>query len=199
MHDDAAPEAAAPTVALTPEPPVPSRPIRAEQIINSHVALAMGAGFVPLPILDLVAVSGVQLKLLKELGDLYGVTFTENRVKSIVTSLLGGVSSTSLAVASVGSVAKIVPGLGPALGMVTLPVIAGAVTYAVGKVFTQHFESGGTFLTFDSLDARSGFQREFEKGKATLSQGAKSLGQKVTVASDKLEQKLDAAIDKVCS
>lgn len=199
MNENAASADVSTTAPGTPAPAGLSRLARAEEATNNHVALAMSAGFVPLPILDLVAVSGVQLNLLRELGDLYGVPFTENRVKSLVTSLLGGIGSTSLAVASVGSVAKVVPGLGPALGMVTLPVIAGAVTYAVGKVFTQHFESGGTFLTFDSLDARSGFQREFEKGKATLSQGAKSVGQKVTVASDKLEQKLDAAIDKVCS
>jgi uncharacterized protein (DUF697 family) len=196
---ESAPESAPSTAPNPPEPPAIPRVARAEGIVNSHVALAMGAGFVPLPLLDLVAVSGVQLKLLKALGDLYGVPFTENRVKSIVTSLLGGVGSTSLAVASVGSVAKIVPGLGPVLGVVTLPVVAGAVTYAVGKVFIQHFESGGTFLTFDSLDARRGFQQEFERGKANLAQGAKSLGHKVATASDKLEQKLDAAVDKVCS
>ena len=32
---------------------------------------------------------------------------------------------------------------------VSTAVFAGASTFAVGKVFIEHFESGGTFLTFD--------------------------------------------------
>ena len=35
-----------------------------------------------------------------------------------------------------------------------MPVIAGAA-YAVGKVFIQHFASGGTFLTFDPEKVRA--------------------------------------------
>jgi len=30
-----------------------------------------------------------------------------------------------------------------------MPIVAGAATYAIGKVFVRHFASGGTFLTFN--------------------------------------------------
>ena len=47
-----------------------------------------------------------------------------------------------------------------------MPALAGASTYAVGKVFVQHFESGGTFLNFDPEDVRDYYAEQFEKGKA---------------------------------
>ncbi|MFK7983173.1 MAG: hypothetical protein AB8G86_24550, partial [Saprospiraceae bacterium] len=40
-----------------------------------------------------------------------------------------------------------------------------AATYALGKVFTQHFDQGGTLLTFDPVESRKYFQDAFEEGK----------------------------------
>ena len=47
------------------------------------------------------------------------------------------------------SVVKAIPLLGTLVGGVSWLALAGASTYAVGKVFIQHFESGGTLLTLD--------------------------------------------------
>ena len=41
---------------------------------------------------------------------------------------------------------EITNSIGQSTGAITMPVIAGASTYAIYKVFVQHFESGGTFL-----------------------------------------------------
>jgi uncharacterized protein (DUF697 family) len=170
-----------------------------DAVINNHVALAMGAGLVPVPLLDVAAIAAVQYKMLKEISAFYGVEFVENRVKSIVTSLLAGFGSASIAVVGVRSLAKVAPGLGSLFGIVTLPVVAGACTYAVGKVFVQHFESGGTFLNFDSLDAKSGLTREFEKGKTYIGETTKSVGRKVSDFSTKVENKLDSLIEAGCA
>ena len=43
--------------------------------------------------------------------------------------------------------------------------VGGATTYAVGKVFIEHFESGGTFLDFDPEKMRDHFQELYEEGK----------------------------------
>ncbi len=170
-----------------------------DAVINDHVALAMGAGLIPLPLVDLAAISAVHYKMLKEISAVYKVEFVENRVKSIVASLLTGVGATSVAAVGVRSLAKLAPGLGSLFGIVTLPVVAGAFTYAVGKVFVQHFESGGTFLNFDSLDAKGGIAREFEKGKAYVSDTAKGVGKKASDFSTKVEDKLDSFITAGCS
>jgi len=50
-------------------------------------------------------------------------------------------------------------------GMVSMAALGGAGTYAVGKVFIEHFESGGTFLSFDPDKVREKFKALFEKGK----------------------------------
>jgi uncharacterized protein (DUF697 family) len=152
-----------------------SKQAQAEAIINKYVPWSMGAGFVPVPLLDVVALTGIQVKMLAEISALYGVQFAENRGKSIVVSLLGGLGSTGLAAGALGSLVKAIPGVGMWVGAATLPVLGGAVTFAVGKVFIQHFESGGTFLNFDSMQARKAFAERFEEGKKE----AVALGQKV--------------------
>jgi hypothetical protein len=63
------------------------------------------------------------------------------------------------------SAAKSVPGVGTAAGVMSMSVLGGAATYAIGKVFVQHFESGGTFLDFDPEAVREHFAAEFNKGK----------------------------------
>jgi hypothetical protein len=58
-----------------------------------------------------------------------------------------------------------IPVVGTLLGGVAMPVLSGASTYAVGKVFIQHFASGGTFLTFDPAAVREYFMQELENGR----------------------------------
>ena len=50
------------------------------------------------------------------------------------------------------------------LGVLTAPVFTTASTYAVGKVFIQHFEAGGNVLNFDPEAMREHFKDEFEQG-----------------------------------
>lgn len=163
---------------------------QAETITNKYVTWAMGAGLIPVPLVDLAAIVGVQVKMLSEISKVYGVEFSENRGKSIVASLVGGLGATTAATGIVGSVAKIIPGIGSLLGIATLPVVSGAITYAVGKVFTQHFESGGTFLTFDCDGTRAAFVKEYQTGKTKLAEVADSIDSKLDNLSDKIEAKL---------
>jgi hypothetical protein len=53
--------------------------------------------------------------------------------------------------------------------MLSTAAIGAASTYAVGKVFAEHFESGGTFLDFDEEKAREHFKAMYEEGKAFVS------------------------------
>ena len=46
-----------------------------------------------------------------------------------------------------------------------MPILAGATTYAVGKVFTQHFATGGTFLNFDPETVREYYYEMFKEGQ----------------------------------
>ena len=52
------------------------------------------------------------------------------------------------------------------VGGITVGVFASASTYAVGRVFIQHFASGGTFLDFKPEEVRDFFNAEFKKTQA---------------------------------
>ena len=140
------------------------RSSQASNTIKKHVIAGMGLSLVPIPLFDLVALTSVQLKMLYNLANLYEVPFSKNIGKSSIASLLGGVMPTSTAM-TLASLAKAVPGLGTATGMITVSVLGGATTYAVGSVFMQHFESGGTLLDFDAKKMRAYFSSKLEEGK----------------------------------
>lgn len=136
-------------------------------MVRKHALVAMGIGVVPIPIVDLVAASGVALKLVRELALLYDVPFSEQRGKGIIAALVGGVGS-GLGAAALFSVAKFIPGVGSLAGMASFPIVVGAMIYAIGQMFTKHFEAGGNLLDFDVAQVRRHFKSEFEQAKSTV-------------------------------
>lgn len=134
-------------------------------LVRRNCLWAAGAGVSPLPLLDLVAASAVQIKLIKELSNLYGVTFREEWTKKLLASLATGVVGIGLGATLALSATKFIPGIGTALGVVALPITLGALTYATGKVFIMHFETGGTLLDFDPAAMRAYFKAEFDAGR----------------------------------
>jgi uncharacterized protein (DUF697 family) len=111
------------------------------------------AGLIPVPLVDMAAVGGVQLYMLHRLSEIYEIPFSENRGKSILTSLAGAMTPASVATAT-GSFIKGLPGIGTVIGALTMPVASAGATWVIGKVFIQHFASGGTLLDFNPPDYR---------------------------------------------
>jgi uncharacterized protein (DUF697 family) len=68
---------------------------------------------------------------------------------------------------AVSSVIKVIPLVGSLAGLVSLPLVASSATYALGKVFIKHFESGGTLLNFDPESTKKYFQEQFAEAKKT--------------------------------
>jgi uncharacterized protein (DUF697 family) len=138
---------------------------QARSIINRHMWLAVGIGLIPIPVLDMAALIALQLRMLRQLSENYRVPFYRGLVKKLVSALVGGIIPTSLA-AIMGGGIRLVPVLGPMLGVMSMPLFSGATTLAVGKIFMQHFESGGTFLDFQPAQVRAYFRQEFEASQA---------------------------------
>ena len=166
------------TTAKAPETtPVPCEVQQAEaaaKLLKSSIYWSIGASTLPIPALDILGVGGIQLKLLKDLAGVYKVEFKESLAKSILASLLSSIGTAALLTGSVASVVKMIPGLGSVAGGVALTAVAGASTYALGKIFTQHFAAGGTFLDFDPLATRRFFAEQFKEGKAVAESMQKS-------------------------
>jgi uncharacterized protein (DUF697 family) len=138
---------------------------RAQAIIRRNVLWSLVAGVLPVPIVDLIAVEGVQLKMLKELADLYDMKFTDKLARTLISSLVATTWSVGMGSALAYGFVKFIPVVGTALGMIATPLAAAACTHAVGNVFMMHFEAGGTLLNFDPHAMRSHFISEFEKAK----------------------------------
>lgn len=132
----------------------------ANAIIKNHMIWSMGAGFIPVPIADFFAVSAIQLDMIRQISKIYEINFKESEGKAVITALTG----TGLARIGARAV-KFIPGVGSVLGGVTMAVLSGASTYALGEVFKKHFETGGTFLDFDPSRLKKYYDEKFEKGK----------------------------------
>lgn len=121
--------------------------------IKNHAMTAMGIGILPAPGVDLLALTAVQLNLLRKLGDLYGFKLSDDTGKKLLGSVLGGYLPLAVA-APAASLLKFIPGIGIAAGVLAQSTIAGATTYAVGKLFLEHFETGGNFLNFKATSEK---------------------------------------------
>ena len=142
-----------------------NRLLQANEIVAYHVQWSLGLGLVPIPLIDAVAILITQVRMLKKLSDHYGIACSENHVKILVTSLIGGTNSGLIGGKFLISMTKLVPGIGTFIGITAMSALSGSITYAVGQVFIQHFESGGTFLDFDPKKVKEYFMTKFEEGK----------------------------------
>ncbi len=134
---------------------------RADRTIRNHVLWSMGAGFIPFPVADFLAVAAVQLDMIRSLSNVYDLDFKETEGKALITSLTGS----GLSRVGANALIKLIPGVGTALGGVSMSILSGASTYALGQVFKTHFDTGGTFLDFDTSKFKKFYDEQFEKGK----------------------------------
>ncbi len=153
------------TEEILPEPSDrESKEACANKIIRKYAALSMGTALVPIPLLDMAACTGLQLRMIQKLGNHYGTDFSKNRGKIVLGSLIGGFH---VGLAG-GSLLKVVPLVGMTYATASMVAVSGAVTYAVGKVFVQHFETGGTMLDFNPSKFKKSFARHYEEGRQKI-------------------------------
>jgi uncharacterized protein (DUF697 family) len=145
------------------------REIGASEIVNRYVLWSMGSGLIPVPLLDIGAASVFQLRMLSRLAEHYDIPFLRNVGKKLIATFLGFISAQTLKRSFIGSFLKAVPG-GAVMGVVSMPILLGASTYAIGKIFVQHFESGGTFLSLQPHRVKQHFSEYFEEGKAAAAE-----------------------------
>lgn len=147
------------------EVPCGTRRLAAESQVKDYVIASVAASIVPVPLFDIAAVVAIQLRMIKKLSDHYGKPFSENKGRSIVTALAGGIGGFGAGMVVATSLTKLIPGIGWMIGLASLPVVAGASTYAVGQVFIKHYESGGDIFDLSTEAVSSFYKEQFNKGK----------------------------------
>ena len=131
-----------------------------DKVIRNHVYMAVAGGLVPVPIVDIASVTAIQIAMIRELCTIHDISFSESLGKTIITALTGN----SLARAG-ASLIKAIPGVGSVVGGVSMGILSGASTYALGNVFSLHFQSGGSMQDVNVNNFTDYYKQMFEEGK----------------------------------
>jgi uncharacterized protein (DUF697 family) len=128
------------------------------------------AGLIPLPVVDVLAVGGLQVQMLRRLSQIYDVEFYQNRGKALIAALAGTMIPATSGMGA-ASALKAVPILGMLASGFVMPALSAGASFAIGKAFIQHFESGGTLLDFNPPDYRDFVkaQKEMWESRSTKS------------------------------
>lgn len=155
---------------VAPEAPTLTRAERADHAMRQAMLWSFGAGFVPSAAIDVVAIGGVQLNMLHDLSRIYDVPFRDDLGKKLLAALVATLGARWFADTFLASALKMIPFAGTLLAYGAMPASAAASTYAVAKVFIQHFESGGTFLDFEPARVKAYFAEQYAEGKRVVSE-----------------------------
>jgi uncharacterized protein (DUF697 family) len=157
------------TSETTPE----NRDETASKLVDRFAIWSGVAGLIPVPVVDLFAVGGLQLQMLRRLSQIYGVAFSENRGKALIASLAGSLIPATSGMGA-ASALKIVPFFGMLVSGFVMPVLSAGATYAIGKAFIQHFASGGTLLDFNPPDYRDFVKSQKEMWESRFSRSGRA-------------------------
>lgn len=154
-------------------PVIDDLPTTVNHVIRRHAMYAAAGGLIPIPLAEVLTSGTIQIRMISQICDAYGVAFSANAIKASVATLVGSLLPVSSVGYTVLSFTRAVPVVGPILGLATIPLMAAAATWAVGRVFAWHFNEGGTLEDFDAENAKDDFKREFEEGKRKAADAVK--------------------------
>lgn len=145
---------------------------QADKITRLFVLWSAGGGLIPVPLVDLAAIYAAQVTMITKMSRVYDITFSEHKFKNVLLPLFGSLGVVPMTTGLLASAIKIIPGVGHVISGLSMPVMAGAITYATGKIFTAHFETGGTLLDFKPELMKEHFRKLFEEGKTVAKETA---------------------------
>jgi len=134
----------------------------ARAIVKRYAYYGSGIGIVPFPVAEVLTVNAIQYAMIKKLALCYEIPFKEQRVKSLISSILSGVVGASIIYGPVTRALTLFTGLGWVLGTGVSIGVSGAITFALGKLFIDHFESGGSFLDMDIDSSKARLHAELK-------------------------------------
>jgi uncharacterized protein (DUF697 family)/predicted GTPase len=105
--------------------------------IIAYSTLAGSAGALPLPLIDLVLLSGIQSRMVYHLAQLYGQPLSGKRFLELASTMGLGM----LLRQGSRTLVKFIPYVGPILGSVASGALAGASTFALGKAFCYYYQA----------------------------------------------------------
>ena len=146
---------------------VASKDVHAEaaRVISTAVKWSAAAAIVPVPYFDLLALGAVQVKMVRDLAQVYGLEAEGETLKGVISALLGTLAPAAISGGLLGSALKVIPIGGTIVGSVGLAAFGSAATYAIGKIFVAHFDQGGTVKSFSAEAIEADLKKEFAAAK----------------------------------
>ena len=139
---------------------------QANHIVRNHCIVSGALGILPIPPLGVALITANGLKMVHKLSSIYGVEFNKELGKSAIGSFLAACGTFSISGRLIWGLSTALPVAAPIIGVVTRPIFSTALMYLMGKIFIQHFESGGTFLTLDPKKVRRHYAELFQEGES---------------------------------
>src|SRR6185312_12757615 len=110
----------------TPE----TREEMASKLVDRFALWSGVAGLIPVPVVDVFAVGGLQIQMVRRLSQIYDVEFSENRGKALIASLAGSMIPATSGIGA-ASVLKAVPVIGTIAAGFVMPALSAGATYAI--------------------------------------------------------------------
>ena len=133
----------------------PSIRSRGEELAKLYANWAAASGGIPVPLIDMAIITGVQVRLVASLADLYGVSISKHRARLALLSITGGGTAVAAGgvakialpgtISLVGSASKSAIGFGTVLGSIAIGAFAYSSTILIGRLFMDAFEKSISF------------------------------------------------------
>lgn len=131
----------------------------AENVVNVAAAAAGAVGATPIPFADAIALVPIQGAMIAKISQVYGMEIGSDVVVPILSSLFGITGATLVGRTIVGSLLKLVPGVGSVAGGMVAATTATALTKGLGQLYIailDHLARQGTLDLTSALAALRG-------------------------------------------
>lgn len=130
---------------------------KANQVVKETIALAFGAGFVPLPVANIVMLIPTEISMMTRITNIYGLKITRDKMKRILFIMFGAVGAASAGVFFAKGLLNFVPGLNVTIGGAINGAAAASMTLAFGRTYIFIMEKLLTGeMTEDDLESVEG-------------------------------------------
>jgi len=142
-------------------------------IIRRHTVLSAVAGSVPVAGVDMAASAAVQVRMIRDLAQAYGVPFESGRARAVTLAVVSAAAGFSHGIPK--WMVSGFPALTP-VGWVLKPFYVAALTWGLGSMLTLHFERGGALADFNPLpgDIRASVSRGLDVARDWLRGGSRA-------------------------
>ena len=121
----------------------------AMRIVYRYMAISSGAALIPWAGVDVAALAAIHVGLIKELCEHYDIDFTEHTARNILIAVAASVVPGTVGSLVSRKILGVLPVTSALFGWTLMSAGSAAFSYGIGRLFIEHFEGGGTLLSFD--------------------------------------------------